>query len=45
MIILSKPLEFKVNIQPACLPNPDYGIVYPLANQTAYTSGWVNKFC
>jgi hypothetical protein len=41
LILLSKPVQFSQNVQPACLPNPNYGNTYPLANQSAITSGWV----
>ncbi len=43
IFILSEPVEFTDNVQPACLPNPDYGSSFPLANVTAYASGWVKK--
>ena len=41
LFLLSSPIQFNQYIQPACLPNPSYGSVYPTTVQTAYLQGWV----
>ena len=43
LITLMQPIQFNQYIQPACLPNPSYGLVYPdqYSNVAAYASGWV----
>lgn len=40
IFILSKPIQFNEYIQPACLPNPSYGTVYPTTTMDAYVAGW-----
>jgi hypothetical protein len=37
---LSSRMKFNEYVQPACLPNPSYGI-YPANNSSVYASGWV----